>query len=157
MPCSRLREHAYASVNMAPVLEFVHQDAEQVVEIGNAFQGFLDKPISLPQLTDSLRSHVSQGTTEGSLFVPPQISKYSTHFFLGFSWVANPWISGALPQRTSISWEKGILRDQRSPQTSENTNAIRDGRFFNCYNSNTILQRRMVKTNPVDFEFGAKV
>ena len=51
-------------------IEFVHQDAEQVVEIGNAFQGFLDKAISMQQLSDSLRSHVTQGTTDGSLFVP---------------------------------------------------------------------------------------
>jgi putative protease len=51
-------------------LEFVHESAEEVERIGRAFQEYLVGGIPAHTLTRRLQQLASQGTTEGSLFVP---------------------------------------------------------------------------------------
>lgn len=51
-------------------LEFVHETAEQVAQITQAFQQALTGTISMPALTQQLHRIAPQGTTQGSLFVP---------------------------------------------------------------------------------------
>ncbi len=51
-------------------LEFVHQSAEQVTKIAQAFQNKLLGKISSEQLAKQLEKITTQGTTQGSLFVP---------------------------------------------------------------------------------------
>lgn len=51
-------------------LEFVHQSAEQVTKITQAFQNKLLGKISSEQLSKQLEKATTQGTTQGSLFVP---------------------------------------------------------------------------------------
>ena len=51
-------------------LEFVHQDAAEVIEIGTALRDFLSGDASSQQLEQRWAKHSSQGTTDGSLYVP---------------------------------------------------------------------------------------
>ncbi len=51
-------------------LEFVHETAEQMTHITNAFQDALAGKMSLPELARQLPRLAPQNTTEGSLFVP---------------------------------------------------------------------------------------
>ena len=51
-------------------LEFVHESAEQVAEIGRAFQVTLQGKQSPQKLAQRLKQIAPQGITEGSLFVP---------------------------------------------------------------------------------------
>jgi putative protease len=51
-------------------LEFVHETADQVGQVGRAFQGYLSGAITTHELTRRLQRVAPQGTTEGSLFVP---------------------------------------------------------------------------------------
>ncbi len=51
-------------------LEFVHETAEQVVEVGSAFRAALAGELLAFELAQQLRKLAPQGTTEGSLFVP---------------------------------------------------------------------------------------
>ncbi len=51
-------------------LEFVHETAEEVVQVGSAFRATLAGQIPASELAQQLRKLAPQGTTEGSLFVP---------------------------------------------------------------------------------------
>lgn len=51
-------------------LEFVHETAEDVQRIGNAFQAYLAGSVTAHELTHRLQRLAPQGATEGSLFVP---------------------------------------------------------------------------------------
>jgi len=51
-------------------LEFVHETADQVAAIAQAFTLALNRRIDLVELRSRLRRHSPQGVTEGSLFVP---------------------------------------------------------------------------------------
>ena len=51
-------------------IEFVHETAEQVQKVTNAFQQFLDREIETPALVREINQQVKTGTTDGSLFVP---------------------------------------------------------------------------------------
>jgi putative protease len=51
-------------------LEFVHESAEEVAQIAEAFDAALTGSTTTQQLSQALRQIVQQGTTEGSLFVP---------------------------------------------------------------------------------------
>jgi putative protease len=51
-------------------LEFVHESAEEVIQISRAFGESLAGRLSPPELTRQLSRLAPQGTTEGSLFVP---------------------------------------------------------------------------------------
>ncbi len=51
-------------------LEFVHETAEQVARVGQAFREALDRKISAIELTRRLQRIAPQGATQGSLFVP---------------------------------------------------------------------------------------
>jgi putative protease len=50
-------------------LEFVHESAQEVKEIAQAFEKALNKKISFSELSKKLQKLSPQGTTEGSLFV----------------------------------------------------------------------------------------
>jgi putative protease len=52
-------------------LEFVHEKPERVVAIATAFEEFLRHGITAAELGRRLRRLAPEGTTEGSLFVPP--------------------------------------------------------------------------------------
>ena len=52
-------------------LEFVHESADQVTRIGQAFTDALVGRLSSRELGQELRRAASFGTTEGSLYVPP--------------------------------------------------------------------------------------
>ncbi|MFN8443783.1 MAG: U32 family peptidase [Caldilineaceae bacterium] len=56
-------------------LEFVHESAQQVREIGHVFQATLRGKLSTTQLTQKLKNIAPQGITEGSLFVPANYSE----------------------------------------------------------------------------------
>lgn len=51
-------------------LEFVHETAAQVAQVGRAFQSYLSGQIAATELTRRLQRSAPQSTTEGSLFVP---------------------------------------------------------------------------------------
>jgi putative protease len=51
-------------------LEFVHETAEQVAGVGQAFREALDGQISATELNRRLQKIAPQGATQGSLFVP---------------------------------------------------------------------------------------
>ncbi|MBC8163368.1 MAG: U32 family peptidase, partial [Roseiflexaceae bacterium] len=51
-------------------LEFVHESGEQVAQITAAFRAALDGSIGSAELASRLRRASSQGTTQGSLFIP---------------------------------------------------------------------------------------
>jgi putative protease len=51
-------------------LEFVHETAEQVARVGQAFREALDGQISAMELNRRLQKIAPQGATQGSLFVP---------------------------------------------------------------------------------------
>jgi putative protease len=51
-------------------LEFVHEGAEEVTLVGQAFQEYLAGAISAAELGRRLQRSAPQGATEGSLFVP---------------------------------------------------------------------------------------
>ncbi|NTU81381.1 MAG: U32 family peptidase [Chloroflexales bacterium] len=51
-------------------LEFVHETADDVERVGQAFQAYLAGAITAPELARRLQRLAPQGTTEGSLFVP---------------------------------------------------------------------------------------
>ncbi|MEM7531729.1 MAG: DUF3656 domain-containing protein [Chloroflexota bacterium] len=51
-------------------LEFVHEDADEVTQVAQAFRQALDGTLTPRQLSQQLRQIAPQGTTEGSLFVP---------------------------------------------------------------------------------------
>ncbi len=51
-------------------LEFVHETADEVTRVGQAFQQYLTGVITAQELTHRLQRLAPQGTTEGSLFVP---------------------------------------------------------------------------------------
>ena len=51
-------------------LEFVHETADQVVRIANAFYDALIGKLAPDDLRRKLQRYSSQGTTDGSLFVP---------------------------------------------------------------------------------------
>jgi putative protease len=51
-------------------LEFVHETADQVVNIAQAFNDALNRKLDHPDLKRQLLRLASQGLTEGSLFVP---------------------------------------------------------------------------------------
>ncbi len=51
-------------------LEFVHETADEVEQVGRAFQEYLSLAITAHELTRRLQRSAPQGTTEGSLFVP---------------------------------------------------------------------------------------
>jgi U32 family peptidase len=51
-------------------IEFVHETAEEVEQVGRALQEYLDGSILSHELAGRLRRLAPQGTTEGSLFVP---------------------------------------------------------------------------------------
>ena len=51
-------------------LEFVHETAEQVIQITRAFQDNLSGKLPTRELTRQLQRFAPQGATEGSLFVP---------------------------------------------------------------------------------------
>jgi putative protease len=52
-------------------LEFVHESRAEVTCITESFGDALSGRITSPQLRATLRRTAAQGTTEGSLFVPP--------------------------------------------------------------------------------------
>jgi putative protease len=52
-------------------LEFVHESAEQVRQVTRLFRRALAGEIGAAQLNRELKSIASEGTTQGSLFVPP--------------------------------------------------------------------------------------
>jgi U32 family peptidase len=52
-------------------LEFVHETAEQVQLVTTAFADYCQERISAEQLNRRLQQAAPQGTSEGSLFVPP--------------------------------------------------------------------------------------
>ena len=52
-------------------LEFVHESAGQVEQVARAFQEALTGGRTFAQLTQALKRTAPRGTTEGSLFVPP--------------------------------------------------------------------------------------
>jgi putative protease len=56
-------------------LEFVHESAATVQQVVNAFQAYFAGQISSAQLDQQLQQSAPQGTTEGSLFVPPDYLK----------------------------------------------------------------------------------
>jgi putative protease len=51
-------------------LEFVHETADEVAQVGAAFRAALQDKISAPELARRLPRLAPQGVTEGSLFVP---------------------------------------------------------------------------------------
>jgi putative protease len=54
-------------------LEFVHEPAERVTRIAQAFRQALDRSISYRELNARLKRFSPEGTTEGSLYVPKGI------------------------------------------------------------------------------------
>jgi len=56
-------------------LEFVHETAEQVTQVMRLFDAALHGTLTPHELSRELRRTVPQGTTEGSLFVPPDYLK----------------------------------------------------------------------------------
>ena len=56
-------------------LEFVHESAEQVLEVFQAFEATLSGRVTSKELGVQLRRLTPQGTTEGSLFVPADYLK----------------------------------------------------------------------------------
>ena len=52
-------------------LEFVHESGAEVARVTEAFTAALAGRITTGQLNGKLRRAIRQGTTEGSLFVPP--------------------------------------------------------------------------------------
>ena len=65
---AKWREHGLADFR----IEFVHETAEQVIEVINAFHAWENQPARLSELSQSLARTSPSGTTEGSLFVPLQ-------------------------------------------------------------------------------------
>ena len=55
-------------------LEFVHESAEQVLRVGRAFREALAGRIAAAELARQLQRVAPQGTTEGSLFVPGDLT-----------------------------------------------------------------------------------
>jgi putative protease len=51
-------------------LEFVHETADQVAAVTQAFQSFFEGRLKSRELADRLRQAAPQGCTQGSLFVP---------------------------------------------------------------------------------------
>ena len=51
-------------------LEFVHETADQVSQVAQAFADALGDRLDYPGLRSRLQRYAPQGTTEGSLFVP---------------------------------------------------------------------------------------
>jgi putative protease len=56
-------------------LEFVHESAEEVAGVTEAFRAALDGEASTSKLSAALKKIVPQGTTEGSLFIPADYLK----------------------------------------------------------------------------------
>ncbi len=51
-------------------LEFVHESAAEVTQVAAAFQAYFAGNVTASELDQQLRQIATQGTTEGSLFVP---------------------------------------------------------------------------------------
>ena len=56
-------------------IEFVHETGAQVREIANAFQDFFANRLDSDQLDKRVSAQCKSGTTEGSLFVPPNFKQ----------------------------------------------------------------------------------
>ena len=59
-------------------LEFVHESAEDVRQVADAFQAYFAGRINAVQLDIRLQKIAPEGTTEGSLFVPEDYLKLPT-------------------------------------------------------------------------------
>lgn len=57
-------------------LEFVHEPAPRVAEIAEAFREFFSLKIKTPELSRRLKQLAPEGTTEGSLYVPPSAALF---------------------------------------------------------------------------------
>ncbi|MEQ8671818.1 MAG: U32 family peptidase [Aggregatilineales bacterium] len=67
---SRHLEKMLASGIVDYRLEFVHESAEMVLQVAEAFQNYFDGRIDALTLDERLKLSVPEGTTEGSFFVP---------------------------------------------------------------------------------------